>query len=248
MKEHNMNKLTAVRHNMLNEASYTMSLNEKRLVYSALSQIDPRGQSFPDEIKVFAQDFADQWGISRDSAYTKLKSAREELRKREIRTVNLKNGEVWDINWIDSSAYQDGNGYVILCFSQKIRPYLVNLHEKFTSIRLFEIKKFSSTHTIRIFESLIQYINKNKSDREIRRGWFKVEVSDLRTMLELGNKYEKWADLKRYVINKAISEINNKSNYIVTLPKENIVKKGRVVHSIKLEIEYNKQPDFFKQD
>lgn len=246
MKTHIVNSLTAVRHNDLNEASYSMSLNEKRLVYSALSQIDSRGTSIPDEIKVHATDFADQWGINYDTAYRTLKSAKEELKEREIRTVNLDNGEVWDIRWIDSSAYQDGEGYVILSFSQKIKPYLVDLHKNFTSVRLYEIKRFSSPHTIRFFEEIMQYIEKDENKVSFKTGWWQTSIDNLRSMLRLGDKYETWTDLKRYVIVKAMNEINQKSNYRIWMPKEEIKKKGRVVVSIVLRFEYKKQIDVFK--
>lgn len=232
MKKQALNNLTAVRHNYLNEASYSMTLNEKRLVYAALGQIDSKSKAVPDQIKIHAEDFSELWGIGIDTAYRTLKTARENLKKREIRTINLDNNEVWDINWIESSAYQDGEGYVILCFSQKIKPYLVDLHRNFTAVSLLDVKNLSSEQSIRFFEFMMQYMVKDPKKETFGSGWMGYEVEDLKCKLDLEKKYEKWADFKRYVIDKIIEEIERKTKFNLWMPEDEIKKKGRTVHYI----------------
>ena len=58
-----------------------------------------------------------------------------------------------------------------------------------------------------------------------------ISVVDLRWMFELQNKYPVWADLKRWVIDQAVKEINEFSPLSVTYETK---KTGRKITSINL--------------
>ena len=55
-----------------------------------------------------------------------------------------------------------------------------------------------------------------------------ISVVDLRWMFELQNKYPVWADLKRWVIDQAVKEINEFSPLSVTYETKKTGRKSQV--------------------
>lgn len=246
MLAHNINKLTVTKHHYLTTASYYLPVDERRLILSALSLVNPESK-MPDEIKVTAKFFADQWGLSQNNAYTQLKRAKENLYERSLR-VRLLNSksktETWDIRWVDAVAYEDGEGYIKLSFSRKITPYLSDLKKYYNSHRLADVNRFKSGHAIRLYELIMQW-KKNE--------WYSVSVSDFRDLFGVSKKHDLWSALKRYVVDVAVDEINKSGLFHIEYETK---KKFRKTHTLLFrfypksqnEIYAMKQMDLFKKD
>ena len=84
-------------------------------------------------------------------------------------------------------------------------------------------------------------------------GYRKIKLDDLRNMLELNDKYPLTADLKRWVIDTAIDELNEKSPITI---KYQLLKTGRKFTHLELKFEAKdkksiqlkkdlKNPEFF---
>lgn len=232
MKKHNQNNLTVVKHNHLNQASYKLSLDERRLILSSIAVVNPR-EKMPDEITVHATDYAHQWGINPKYAYDQLKEARNNLYERSIR-LRKDDGEVEDLRWVYNAKYKDGEGYIKLKFSPDIKPYLSELGGYFTSYHLHEVKSFKSGHAIRLYELLMQF-KKN--------GWFDEDLEALKGMFGVEDNYSRWVDFKKYVIDVSIKEINQSTNYIVEYKTK---KRGRKISRVVFTFALSKQADMFK--
>lgn len=231
MEKHNQNNLTVVKHNHLNQASYKLTLDERRLILSAIALVNPR-EKMPDEVTIHASDYAHQWGIDETNSYRQLKEARANLYERSIRLRN--NAEVIDLRWVYRASYEDGEGYIKLAFSPDIKPYLSELQSHFTSYHLTEVRSFKSSHAIRLYELLMQY-KKN--------GWYAESVDNLKEIFGVENNYSRWADLQRRVIKPAVKEINSETNYTV---KYETKRTGRKISHVLFNYIQNKQPDMFK--
>jgi len=224
--------MTVVKHNDLNEASYHLRLDVKRLIYSAVAQLNPQ-KDMPDKIKIEATDFAEQWGIDKKKVYEQLKEAKSGLFDSKIKIRNEKSGR--DVRWIYESEYHDGEGYVTISFSPTVKPYLCNLKSHFTSYQLVELKQFKSSYTIRLYEAMMQY-KKN--------GWINRSIDEWRDFFGVEDgKYPAWYELSRRVIKPAIKEINQKTNYEVTAETK---KRGRRISRLILYFGESEQPDMFK--
>ena len=235
LARHNSDKLTVVRHNNLNQASYALPLDARRLIISAISKVNS-AESIPDEIQIYSDEFAEQWNLKKNNSYTQLKNARKKLFDQVVKVNKIDSGEVWEVRWVDAAAYQDGKGYIVLSFSNRIKPYLSDLKSHFTSYRLNEIRHFRSTHAIRIYELLMQYK---------KTGWYLVTVADLKHMLNVSDKYKRWAEFKRNVLDVSIKEINTQSNFEISVEFK---RKGRFIHEIYFKIDHKQQPDLFLVD
>ena len=210
------NNLIVTKHNDLIEASYKLTLEEQRLLLSCIAQIDSRlHKNVPDKITITASEYADQFGIQLKHAYEQLKKGVNRLYERDIKIKT--NGEKERLRWVYRVTYYEKRGYVSLKFSPDVKPYLGQLNGFFRSYQLKNISSLKSTYSIRLYELLNQWKDTGKRF---------IKVSDLRDMLQLQERYPRYADMKRWVIEPAVKELNEKTDLVV---EYNTEKQGRKV-------------------
>ena len=252
MRNLRMAKDLVVMDNSLVTSAYNLTLNEQRLIYCVLKQI-PKGQEINPKTPFYiTRDDFIALGSKPSNVAQEIRQATRDLRKKSI-LIPTPIGEV-EIGWItevlryDANAEKklralypnpedyddyikqlrlynlfdslpthkaDDNIVARLVFDERIVPRLSNLKASFTQIDLADVAQFTSTYTFRIYQLLMQY----KST-----GYVKISIDDLRFMLMLKLKYPLVADLKRWVIETAVNEINEKTPYTV---KYELLKKGR---------------------
>lgn len=220
---------TVTQSNHLIEASYRLTLEEKRLVIAAIATIDSRG-NVPDQITLTAEDYAKAFDLQMKSAYQQLKAVSSRFFEREIRVQEK--GDEGRMRWVSKILYHERKGSVSLWFTPQIQPYIGQLQEQFTHYRLRYVKSLKSIYSIRLYELICQY-HPEQNKRFIT-------VESLRNMLDLGDKYPRYADLKRWVIEPALKEINQATNFNVDYYTE---KKGRAVEKIWLTFKEKEQLD-----
>ncbi|MGS0943776.1 replication initiation protein (plasmid) [Pseudomonas luteola] len=193
--------------NALVEAAYRMTVQEQRIVLACISQTR-RDEPVTDEVlySVTAADIAELSGTAIESVYSELKEAALRLKRREVRLTQEPNGKgkkpsVMITGWVQTIIYRDGEGRVELRFTKDMLPYLTGLQREFTRYALSDVAKMSSAHAIRLYELLAQW---PKGPREI-------QVADFRKWLQLEDRYPLMADLRRWVIDPSVEQINEHS-------------------------------------
>jgi plasmid replication initiation protein len=204
-------KTVVCKSNNLTKASFSMTLDEKRLLLSCIAQIkDPRIEiTDDDEFVITAPDFSTLFGVSIKYAYDQLREATESLQKK---VVFITNPDVDDpkhsrngINWFSIAKYYDGEGKVIVSFNKHIIPYVSNLKNGcFTQYGISRIAKLKSVYAIRLYEILICEAYRNQD--------YEIEIATLKRMLGLTDKYSVTAEFKRCVILPAIANIKKTTN------------------------------------
>ena len=208
----NEKQLTVYKSNRVIEAGYKLSLNEQRVILACIAQVDSAKQLLTtDEFELSAKDFSKLFDISENRAYSELQSIAKTLYQRSVTIDNpdpkrpkLKKLET---RWISSIGYIPEEGKIILCFAQKMLPYLSELKGQFTKYDLKHIGNMTSIYAIRLYELLMQW--KTVGKREIEVDWLKKQF-------EIEDQYQEMADLKKRVIEPAIKDINVHSNYQVS--------------------------------
>ena len=206
--------LVVTKHNDLIEASYMLNLEEQRLLLLCIAKIDSQ-KTMPDQITISASEFGENFGLCTKNAYRQLKAATNDLYERDIKI--RKDKKQIRMRWVYCVNYHDGEGKVTLKFSPTIVPYLCQLQGIFKSYQLKNICSIKSTHSIRLYELVNQWRDTGKRF---------VRVDDFKDMLQLGDKYERYVDLRKWVIEPAIRELNSKSDLIISFQPE---KEGRKV-------------------
>lgn len=212
-------EITVTKHNSLVEASYKLTLNEQRLLLVCISKLDPRNLLPKNNLfTVTAKEFSEIFGIEEKHSYKSLEDAATTIYDRDIKTHD--GGSRERFRWVYYVKYHDDEGKITLGFSPIITPYLSMLHEKFTSYKLTQVSRLKSIYSIRLFEMLISFKTTGK---------FIIGVSKFKKLLEIENQYARFFDLKRWVIDPAIKELQCKSNLKIYLK---LIKKGRKIENL----------------
>ena len=207
-----------VKSNQVIEASYQLSSTEQRIVLAAISKISRDEEITDDEIYRVTVDDLRNLGVHEKTAYRDLKDGVNRLYDRSINLAI--DDESIKMRWVQSIRFLESKSVVGLRFSKEILPFISNLSREFTKYSLSNIAGMSSAYAIRIYELLSQYRSIGKRE---------ISVESLRKMLELGKRYPLFADLKRWVIDTAVDQINEYSPLSVKYEQK---KTGRKVTHI----------------
>lgn len=215
-----------VQANHLVENRPNFTKDETRLFLTVIGAINKDDDDFK-PLKIPVTEFADLWGIDSKNAYTTIKNALRGLRNKEfyIEGTNPETGKRRFItsSSISTAVYEEGEGYATVEVSSLFKPYLLALKEQYTSYVLKNIMDLSTVNAIRNYELLKQYQ---------AAGTRTFTLEEYKKVLHIADKYPDNTDLKRYVIEPSISEINSKTDIFVTYEFVGRGKKAKVVFEI----------------
>lgn len=209
-------------------ASYRLTMNEQRILFAVLAQIR-NNEPITDQRMYFvmASDIVAD-GKERGNEFHALKDACNALFHRIVTIEGVPNGATklptvgpLRTRWIQSEVtYFQGKGKIGLRLSHDILPYLNQLKSDFSRIPTKPIMSMTSAHAVRIFEMLMQYRD---------TGVCKIGVEELRNRLGLEDKYKKFSDFKKYVVEIAIEQINKHAGIDSDVE---YIRKSRAVESL----------------
>lgn len=216
--------------NDLVSSSYSLTLNETRLLLGCISQINPREQLDPNtQFALQITDLIDLFSISsRSTFYDQMKRACERLYNRSV-VIRSSKGDTTKLRWIWKVRYEDTPGVIRMNFTADVIPYLTQITETFTKYKLKDVSRFRCVYSLRLYELFQQWKG---------RGYREIYLDDLRDILSMGSKYKEWSEFRRNVIEKACSEINQFSNLKV---EYTYLKRGRQVNRIQFRYETKKR-------
>ena len=232
--------------NKLIRASYKLTVNEIRLILVAVSQmpkddepVDPKKAYY-----ITKNDFV-RLGVEPKNVARDIRSACKDLLSRVI-TIKTPIGDLdthWvhnvlhfksevferlkkehpdaesDEEFISSLRLHnlmdslpmitnsDDNLIARVVLHEDIIPYISQLREQFTQLMLDDVVDFGSFYSYRVYLMMMQFRS---------TGICTIKISDLRDTLELKDKYEATKDLRKWVVDTAVDEINEKSPFNVT--------------------------------
>ena len=220
--------------NYLVQAKYSLSALATDLLYLMLSEILKEHKELP----TFKFRYVDiKSKMNKKINWEKLKLAAKELTNCEIE-IDLPDSK-FGAHWCSSYRYSKiGERVLELSIDPKLQTYLIDFSDNvnFTLSHFNTISSLRSTYSKRIYTMLMQFANAKTSAK-----YFVINVDKLKEILEIGEKYKKYSDLKRYIIDIAVKQINEseKTGMIIT-PEE--IKKGRSINRIVFHIERTEKP------
>jgi len=228
LKEHYKNAMIAMQHNNLVEAKYSMTLQQKRIMIWLVSQIKPDDIDFK-EHTLSIKELVEICQLSGESSYKEIRNITFSLIEKGIRIIDItdpSNKREIQVSWLSSADYYQGK--VKLSFSPKLKPYLLQLKEKFTAINVIDLMQFKSVHAIRIYELLKQY-------QDI--GERVLSLEEIKDCCGVSDKLKQYGELKKRLLLIAQREINEKSDIHI---KFECIKPSRKILGIKFIISKNK--------
>ncbi len=198
-----MEKLQVCKSNALVEAGYRLSLGEHKIILACIAQVR-RDEPISSErlYEVSALEVAERSAITRQAAYMELKGAADTLFERHVSVRTGPDGKppiIRKFRWVQAIEYVQDAGVVRVQFSSPILPYLAELTERFTVYPIEDVSRLTSVHAIRLYELLVQW--KGTGQREVELDW-------LRRAFMIEDAYKSISDLKKYVIDIAVRQIN----------------------------------------
>lgn len=248
--------------NDIARASYRLTVNEIRLLLVAMAQIpkddtpiDPNRPYY-----ITKSDFV-KLGVNPATVAREIRAACSDLLKREVyidtpigvlgthwihNILHFKTEKFEELkrkyptskydeefirslkfhNLLDSLPViinHDDNIVARLVFHADIIPYISQLKAAFTQLHLEEFKGFNSFYSFRIYIMMKQFAD---------TGYVIMKLEDFRKSLDLENNYKTVTDLRRWVLDTAMSDINEKSSY--SAEYELTDKEGKSGRGIKL--------------
>ncbi|WP_211656057.1 replication initiation protein [Planococcus alpniumensis] len=220
------NYLVSQRNDLI-EARHTnpLSVREQKIILTMVSMIEPTDGDFKD-YRISIKEFSEMLGLEGSVKYTELKEITKDLMSKSIEIPRTDGGWLF-ANWISSAEYQKGEGVIALSFSPKLKPYLLQLKDTFTTYRLSNILSLKSTYSIRLYELMKKWQHLGSWSCSIEKFKEKMGIEH--------KKYPRYANLKARVLNPAIQEVNEKTDVFISLTE---IKKGRSVNKIKFAIRH----------
>ncbi|WP_338657192.1 replication initiation protein (plasmid) [Sporosarcina psychrophila] len=179
------------KHNELIQSTYKLSLQQQRILLIIASRIQPKDENF--KLYQFnTKDIIDILGLSSSagSYYTQIKSIVNDLQTKTL-TIKTEDRET-NFTWVITSDYFPKQGFFQVELHPKLKPYFLELKDKFTQYRLENVLRLSSSYSIRMYELLKQY----ESIRTRRFG-----VDELKELLAIEpEKYKQYGHFKSKIL------------------------------------------------
>ena len=213
-----------VKDNALINASYSLEISEQRLILMAIVNARETGQGITSDsaLEVSANDYASQFNVTKETAYETLKQAVENLFHRQFtfteRYKETKQFRKVKSRWVSRISYVEKFGILEITFAPDVVPLITRLEKHFTSYELKQISQLTSKYAVRLYEILIAW-------RTVKKTY--LELADFRDKIGLEpNEYQAMDNLKRRVLEPAISQINKYTDLTVKYEQK---KRGRTI-------------------
>lgn len=224
--------------NALTRSAHSLTLAEKRIVAACIAKTDQvpnmaqvrqRGAW---HVRLSAADYAETFGVDMNTAYEQLKGASENLFNRYIRTMRQgRKGPVeHKFRWVGSVRYHEGEGWVELDWWHEVVPDLFGLRAEFTSYKLKQASALRSAYSWRFFEVLQSWKG---------TGRYQPTIEEFCLAMDVPESYTKnFKEVRRRVIEPAVTELIKKNNMLITWSTVNA---GRKVIGLDFKFQPNPQ-------
>ena len=218
------------RDNSLIEARYYSTKQEQRVMMWVISEIDPRESEVP-VFKVSVRELYEFAGAEKNrNMYQEMIEVTKRLETREVEIWDNERGKYSHQRLIAGAEYDMGQGTVSIAISPFLVPYLVNLKSRFTTIALKYALALRNAYSMRLYDFLKQYQTVGHRD---------FTLDELRELLGIKDKYPSFRDLRRRVIDPAVSEVSSKTD-IQTHYEQ--FKSGKRVTKLRFHISKSENP------
>ena len=230
---------TVVKSNdLIQKSRYKLSLRQQKAILFLVSQIKPTDDDFKDytfEIREFCRVCGlDSVG---GNNYDALKAALKELSDKSMYIMINDNTEAL-VRWLEKVYIHKGTGLITVRFDKDMKPYLLHLHENFTSYELIYTLRMKHYASPRLYELLKSY-----HYDKLKPYTVEFELDRFKQILNIDKKtYDDFKYLRRFILNPAIKEINEQTDMKITM--QTVVYK-RFVTALRFTIEPQKPIDKF---
>lgn len=219
-----MKNLSTVRQDyQLVNARYKLDTSEIKFVLACLTQIKKEDKEFCIyEIKI--SDLESKLQVEQNS--TRLKSFAKKLMSKPLEVPTINGG--WIVfNWFSKIQYVPDERKFLVRIDEDLKPYLLDLRERYVMFNLKYILPLASNYSIRIYQLLKEY-------ESLTKRYFLVD--ELMDILQVPPSLRRYDNFKRKVLKVAELELFEHTDIAFTFEEE---KEGKKVHRLVFRISLN---------
>ncbi len=219
--------------NDLVEARYKFDIWEMRVFSKMITMIELNDGDFKD-YKIYLKEFIKDYSLEGDkNSYRFLREGAEKLLRKIVTIINkteVKSAQKFQtpvVAGLRTSLYDDDGKFIQVSFHPEMKPYLLELKERFLVYDVRNILKLPSTYSIRIYELLKQY-------EKLKTRTF--DVKELKEILGITKEYKLYANFKQRVVDKAQKDLEEFTDIRFVYEE---IKDGKAVVTLVFHIESN---------
>jgi len=219
-----MNKSMTVSQDFpLVNAKYKLHTSEMKFILCAMTQLDSKNDEILQEYEIKVSELEQKLQTKQNETHLK-----QFAKKLMSKPLEVPTEDGWIVaNWFSDIEYIRGQAKFKVRFSEKLKPYLLQLKERFVAYNLKYILPLTSTYSVRIYQLLKEY-------EKLTKRYFTVE--ELQELLQVPKSYKPYGKFKQKVLQVAEKELLEHTDIYFTIEEE---KKGRKVSRLIFRIYKN---------
>jgi len=223
--------MTVTKDFALVNAKYKLNSSEIKFILTAIAQIDSVEDEVLKDYEIKVSDLEAK--LQAEQNETRLKQFTKKLMSKPLE-VPTEDG--WLItNWFSDIEYIRGQAKFKVRFSEKLKPYLLQLKERFVAYNLKYILPLTSNYSIRIYQLLKEY-------QKLEKRTF--TVAELQELLQVPKSLKIYNRFKEKVLKVAQEELKEHCDIYfekIDYKLGTEIKQGRKVTEIVFKIKTNKE-------
>ena len=228
IKDNERFEMVVKSNDLIQKSRFSLTTNQQKIILYLISKLKYKDTDFT-ECKVDIKDFCKVCGIdlSNGRRYNELKNSIKQIADKSI-WLEKENGDETLVRWIEKPTIHKNDGVITIRLDDDLKPYLLELKEKYTQYELIYTLKMKSKYSIRLYELL-----KSRQYDKLKEYTVKYSIDELKKLLDAEN-YKTFKDFRRRVLEKATEEINSYSDIFIDCL---CIKQGKTITDIEIHIE-----------
>jgi plasmid replication initiation protein len=208
---------------LIQKSRFDLGTQEQKIVLYLISKIRPEDTELH-EYEFSIVEFCKICGIdyANGKNYDNIKKTIKSLNDKSI-WVTLNDGGETTMRWIERPYINKNSGVIKIKLDELMKPYLLQMQERFTQYELLYTLPMKSQYAIRLYEILKSYEWKKSVE---------MDLENLKRMMK-AEHYTRFYDFKKKVIEIAMREIDDYTDLKV---EYTLKKKGKQFTSIVFQI------------
>lgn len=206
-------------------AKYKLTPMEMKFILNAISHLDSVNDTMLEEYEIKVSELEHKMQIG-EGQHTRLKQFAKRIMSKPL-VIDGNNGDYEIYNWFSRVRYVNNEAKFLVRFEEGLKPYLLQLKERFVAYNLKYILPLTSTYSVRIYQLLKEY-------EKLTKRYFTVE--ELQETLQVPKSYKIYNRFKEKVLQVAEKELLEHTDIYFTIEEE---KEGRKVSRLIFRIYKN---------
>lgn len=216
MSDFNIKNKVVQANDLVQLSKWNMNTVPLKIFKALISCIDTKNTPKDNTVSISRKELNSLLDAKENDEY--IKRQVKSLQK-QIIELKLVNGSTMMLSLVPKVIYPSKySGDDIQCtFAEELMPFISDLKEHFLQYDVASLKNFKSKYGLIIYEYLL---SRERQERQSEHK-YSISIEDLRRLTDTEKKFKAFKDLKRYVIETAVEDINSSGVEFLTQATSN---------------------------